>query len=231
MSTESARHESFERQVKGTAGGATPLRVLGTRPWLFMVGQSTLEFQGYLGPSPAWETFCGRPRPRGPGRQGSSTAHCTGFCATKAHPPRRGPPEGSTESAELTRRYRGARQARAAATTICPRAARVMRLPHSVQRAMAGMGCLARGNPTLPHPQRHRAPRDGRVLKHDTEFMLKIDGKGPAITSTSTVPLRAQNIRLNIKVGRVITSQPEPQGNMSATESRHQAKQFTSHTV
>ena len=46
----------------------------------------------------------------------------------------------------------------------------------------------------------------GRVLKHDSEVPLKIVGKDPVVTSTSTLPLRAENVGLYIQVGRVITS-------------------------
>ena len=141
MSAGSAHPESSERQrasmahrnrgkvarrprSKGLQVGM-PLRVLGTRSWLFMVGRSSLEDQGSLGPSPGCLRFCGRPKPSGPGRQGSSTAHCAGFCATKARPPRRGPPEGSTaQEAKAAPEERGARLARATATTTCPRAER-----------------------------------------------------------------------------------------------------------
>ena len=58
---------------------------------------------------------------------------------------------------------------------------------------------------------------------------LKVNGKSSDVTST--FPLRAQNIRFDAQVGRMITSQPNSQGNMSATEGRDQAEQFTSHTV
>ena len=55
-------------------------RVLGSRPCLFIVGQSPLH-QESLGPSSGCLTSCSRPR--GPERQGSGTAHCAAFVRQK----------------------------------------------------------------------------------------------------------------------------------------------------
>ena len=124
------------------------IRVLGSRPWLFIVGQSPLVHQGSLNPSPGCLTSCGRPRPRGPGQQGSGTAHCAGFCATKARTPRRFTGgQQRLEGAEPTRRFRGARQARE-------------------QRAMApATATRSRRGTALPHPQGRQVPRDDPRLQ------------------------------------------------------------------
>ena len=68
-------------------------RVLGPRPWLFIVGQCPLESQGCSGPFPGCLTFCGRLQP-GPEQRGSSTAHRAGFPVAKSRPPRSMLPDG-----------------------------------------------------------------------------------------------------------------------------------------
>ena len=59
-------------------------------------------------------------------------------------------------------------------------------------------GELVRGSTALQHPRRSSSPRDSRVLSHDTDLLLKVNGRGPGVTSS--FPLRAQNIRYDTQV-------------------------------
>ena len=160
------------------------IRALGSRPWLFIVGQSPLGHQGSLGPSPGCLTFCGRPRPRRPG-QGSGRAHCAGFCragfcATKARTPRRCTGgQQRPEGAEPTLRCRGARQVREQRATT----------PATATRSRRGTA--------LPHPQRRQVPRDDPRLK------LVLEGSG----ITTAFPLKAQAVRDDTPIGRMIAGQ------------------------
>ena len=156
-----------------------------------------------------------------PGRQSISTAHCAGFRRREAahRAGFRLPAWECAGSAAPTPQYRRAKRSKATATASCPKATGVM--PSTTQRSKGpwkARGELVRGSTAVHHPSRSRAPRNSRVLSHDTEFMLKVNGKRPGVTST--FPLRAQNIRYDTQVGRMITSQPNSQGNMSATEGR-----------
>ena len=90
---------------------------------------------------------------------------------------------------------------------------------------------LSTESTTLSQPQGSGPSRNGRQFKHDAQVLLQIGDKGPGITCTSSVPFRAQPIWHNSKIGRMITPQPKPQGNMPASEGRQQAKQFPGDSV
>ena len=186
-------YEQGKASPKGKVQCSKPqavARVLGPRPWLFIVGQSPLDTQGYLGPSPGCLISYGRPMQKGAGQQGSSAAHCAGFRATKARPPRSGSQDGGSAQGALHshRRVRSS----------TPRG----KEPWTAQSARV------RGTTALPHPSRHRAACNNEVLSQNSE---------KARVSRLPSHSLAHHVRHDMQVGRVITSQ-DPQTHMSLAQ-------------
>ena len=130
-SKEFARHKSFEKhhtsmapehgevaqgaRSKGLQVGLRLFGFLGPAPGCLWWSKALLNFKGTW--NPGYLKSCGRSTSRRPGRQSSSTAHCAGFCATKARPPRRSPPDGrSVQEAQSRPAVPRSRQSRVTAS-------------------------------------------------------------------------------------------------------------------
>ena len=140
--------------------------------------------------------------------KGLKAAPCTGLCATTARQSRSGAlPDGGGALAEPgVPSLAGPRQQDGAPRNTQDRTALSPYLIHK------GAKCLG------------TTQGSGRT---PSSCCRVFEGPG----APPTFPRSAQAVRDDTPVGRMIAGQPGPQGNVCASKDRHEAHQFTSHTV